>query len=123
MHMKSAPQAGAILFAYLPEEGSAQKSKPRPVVVLDSTERNGLIYLTVAKGTSQKTNEKFRGEFVVRNAEDLVACGLVKETKFQLRRTETLPFTNNWFCMKASGNIPRHLVRNLLDAAQEANLI
>ena len=125
MNMLScAPQVGDILWAFLPEEGSATKAKERPVIVLDVSEQNGLPYLTVAKGTSKKTEVVYMGEFVVNKPQDLASCGLTLATKFQLRRYETLPFSSDWFnTQKPIVNIPKHLIKQLIRAAQEAGHI
>jgi hypothetical protein len=121
--LSTAPQAGAILWALLPEEGSARKAKERPVIVLDVSERDGFTYLTVAKGTSQKTDMLYRGEFAITDSLDIASCGLSEPTKFQLCRYETLLFTTDWFNTKLPRVLPQHLLRKLINAAQEAGHI
>ena len=118
-----APQVGDILWAFLPEDGCATKAKERPVIVLDVSEKNGLPYLTVAKGTSKKIEVVYMGEFVVNKPQDLASCGLSVVTKFQLRRYETLPFSADWFSARTPKNLPAHLIKQLIRAAQEAGHI
>ena len=119
----SAPDIGAVLWAYLPEEGTAEKSKLRPVVVLDVSSRNGLMYATVAKGTSQHIDSIFLGEFIVHTPHDIESCGLQKPTKFQLRRREVIPVTSEWFELDKQSRLPTHLLKSLVAAAQEIHLI
>jgi len=54
----------------------------------------------VAYGTSQRTNARHRGEFAIlhdRNAVAHAAAGLSYDTKFDLRQTLNLPYTDEWF--------------------------
>lgn len=119
----SAPSIGAIVWAFLPEEMSTAKAKARPVVVLDVEQRGELTYLTVAKCTSQHTDEVYLGEFAITDAQDLESCGLSKPTKVQLRRRETLLWSDVWFASGARRDLPKHLLRKLFNAAQEIHLI
>lgn len=123
MTQVSAPNPGAILFARMPDAGYAARSKLRPVIVIATTERNGLTYLIVVKGTSQHSDEVYRGEFVVRSEADLKVCGLSKPTKFQFSRVEEIPYTKDWCCMRAAGHVPITVLRAMFDAAREAKLV
>lgn len=119
----SSPQAGDIVFARIPETGGNAKGKLRPALVLDVTTKNGLPYLLVAKGTSQRVDERFSGEFAVQDKVCIAACGLLEPTKFKLHSTELLPYTDTWFVMKVYGRVPQTSMRDFRDAAREAGLI
>ena len=55
--------------------------------------------VTVAFGTSQKTERLYAGEFLIDFSDGPAfrAAGLSYPTKFNLRRAVDLPFTDEWF--------------------------
>lgn len=122
-HRSSSPQAGDIVFSFIPEICGKTKGKLRPALVLDVTTKNGLPYLLVAKGTSQRVEERYSGEFAVQDKESMSACGLHVPTKFKLHCTELLPYSESWFVMKVCGRVPQTSMRDFRDAAREAGLI
>lgn len=122
-YRSSSPQVGDIVFSRIPETGGNAKGKLRPALVLDVTTQNGLPYLLVAKGTSQRVEERFSGEFAVQDKESITACGLHEPTKFKLHSTEHLPYTDTWFVMKVYGRVPQANLKDFRDAAREAGLI
>lgn len=74
--------------------------KPRPALVTGLAEfDDGAKGVVVAYGTSQKTKELLSGEFLIAasDGEGYRAAGLSFATKFDLRRTATLPYTDGWF--------------------------
>jgi hypothetical protein len=60
----------------------------------------GIIFVSVAFGTSQKTNRLYRGEFRISKSEHPVAyasASLSYDTKFDLRNVLELPFNDAYF--------------------------
>ena len=55
--------------------------------------------VTVAFGTSQKTDRLYAGEFLIAPADGPAfrAAGLSYPTKFNLRKAVDLPYTDAWF--------------------------
>lgn len=117
------PQVGEVIYARLPDEECAKKGKLRPSLVLDSKKKNGLAYILVAKGTSQRPEEIYRGEFLIKESEDLLALGLHKPTKFQLRQVREIPLTEEWVPSQTGKALPRHLIANLRRACIECGLV
>ena len=59
-----------------------------------------MIFVSVAYGTSQKTDRLYRGEFRVANSEHPAAytsAGLSYDTQFDLRHVLELPFNDAYF--------------------------
>jgi len=124
MNRQTAPSIGDVLWAYLPEEGSAERAKKRPVLVLDVERSNGLVYVKVAKGTSQHMDAHYLGELRLSRESEWKAAGLSKPTKFQLKRLERLPMTNNWFDLNShQSSLPQSQYAAFHTAAREAALI
>lgn len=119
------PQAGDILWAWVPEqEGAARGEKCRPALVIDVTESHGLVYVTVAKGTSQHMDCHYLGELMLKQKSDWHAAGLKKPTKFQFKRTEKLPLIERWFDFNAKpSKLPQYLYRQCMMATREAGII
>jgi len=94
------PTAGEIVWCHFPDNINP-RPKPRPaliVVVFDDAAP--LFTVRVAYGTSQKTTQLYRGEFVIlqnKNPAAYVAAGLSYDTKFDLRHLVDLPYTTEWF--------------------------
>jgi hypothetical protein len=60
----------------------------------------GIIFVSVAYGTSQKTNRLYRGEFRISKSEHPAAyasASLSYDTKFDLRSVLELPFNDAYF--------------------------
>jgi hypothetical protein len=97
VHWWQKPAAGDIVWCYFP----APNPKPRPVLVMTVFEESAPHFeVSVAYGTSQKTDRLFSGEFVIRKMEHLAAfaaAGLSLDTKFDLGELEELPFNSNYF--------------------------
>lgn len=87
------PSPKDILLCRFPEDGKTPSAKARPVLV-KAVGRGGV---TVIYGTSRKTgvfDAKRDGEFVVEADRN---NGLDTRTKFDCRKTATLPLTREWF--------------------------
>lgn len=92
--------AGEIVWCNFP--GNVQsKPKPRPALIVATKEDDdGLVFVSVAYGTSQKTNRLYTGEFRIVKIEHPAAfasAGLSFDTKFDLRSVLELPFTDDYF--------------------------
>lgn len=94
------PTAGEIAWCNFPDN-TRPKAKPRPALILATKEDDdGLFFVSVAYGTSQKTNRLYSGEFRIAKSEHSVAyasAGLSFDTKFDLRNILELPFNDNYF--------------------------
>ena len=107
------PAAGDIVWCHFPDN-IHPKPKPRPGLIVSTKEDNeGKIFVSVAYGTSQKTNRLFSGEFRITKIEHPVAynsAGLSYDTKFDLRNTLELPFNEVYFSVPPNaphGQIPK----------------
>ena len=92
--------AGEIVWCNFP--GNVQsKPKPRPALIVATKEDDdGLVFVSVAYGTSQKTNRLYTGEFRIGKIEHPAAyasAGLSFDTKFDLRNVLELPFNDDYF--------------------------
>ena len=96
---------GAIVFAWLPEKGASSQPGPkyRPVYILDVCDGRA----KVAYGTSKRTTEIHRGEFVVKTDEH---AGLAKDTKFSLVNQCWLPLDERYFTRNGKLNSLGRLV-------------
>jgi len=94
------PTAGEVVWCHFPDH-IHPKPKPRPALILAVKEDDaGWIFVTVAYGTSQKTNRLYGGEFRITQAEHPAAyasAGLSHDTKFDLKNALELPFHDDWF--------------------------
>lgn len=94
------PAAGEIVWCHFPDN-ITPKPKPRPsLVLLTKQDDEGRIFVSVAYGTSQKTNRLFSGEFRISKVEHPVAyasAGLSYDTKFNLGNALELPFNDVYF--------------------------
>ena len=107
------PAAGDIVWCHFPDN-IHPKPKPRPGLIVSTKEDDeGKIFVSVAYGTSQKTNRLFSGEFRITKIEHPVAyysSGLSYDTKFDLRNTLELPFNEVYFSVPPNaphGQIPK----------------
>jgi hypothetical protein len=107
------PVAGDIVWCHFPDH-IHPKPKPRPALILATQEDDeGQIFVTVAYGTSQKTNRLYGGEFRITKTEHPAAyasAGLSYDTKFDLKSALELPFNDDWFSVPPHaphGQIPK----------------
>lgn len=94
------PTAGEIAWCHFPD-GISPRPKSRPALILAVFEDNvGQYCATIAYGTSKRTTQLHRGEFAILQEKNPVAfraAGLSFDTKFDLRKTLTLPYNTIWF--------------------------
>jgi hypothetical protein len=94
------PSAGEIVWCHFPDN-IHPKPKPRPgLIVSTKVDDEGMIFLSVAYGTSQKTDRLYSGEFRITKAEHPAAhksAGLSYDTKFDLSKVLELPFNDAYF--------------------------
>ncbi|HEJ7512073.1 TPA: hypothetical protein SMG93_002640 [Klebsiella oxytoca] len=98
--IKILPNLGDIVWLYPPEKIGI---KPRPGLIVGVSKNKHEVI--VAFGTSQKTNKLYPSEFLIskEDGDDVFGLsGLSYDTKFDLARTCTLPFTTEFF-----GKAPR----------------
>lgn len=94
------PALGDIVFSLFPEIKGIPAGKPRPALVLAIVEfEDGSRGVRVAYGTSKKVNQLHRGEFAITPTDGsaYIHAGLSFPTKFDLRKQEHLPYTEQWF--------------------------
>lgn len=113
MHRWQEPTAGEIVWCHFPDNINPEL-KPRPgLVLLVKQDDEDRFFVSVAYGTSQKTNRLFSGEFRIANDEHSAACasaGLSYDTKFDLRNVLELPFNDTYFSVPPHaphGQIPK----------------
>jgi hypothetical protein len=94
------PSAGEIVWCHFPDN-IHPKPKPLPgLIVSTKVDDEGMIFLSVAYGTSQKTDRLYSGEFRITKAEHPAAhksAGLSYDTKFDLSKVLELPFNDAYF--------------------------
>jgi len=94
------PTAGDIVWCHFPDN-IHPRPKPRPALVVSTKEDDeGTIFVSVAYGTSQKTNHLYSGEFKIAKIAHPAAyasAGLSFDTKFDLRHILELPFNDTYF--------------------------
>jgi hypothetical protein len=99
MHWWPEPTAGEIVWCHFPDN-IHPKPKPRPgLVVLVKEDDDGMIFVSVAYGTSKKTDRLYSGEFRIAKSEHAAAyasAGLSYDTKFNLRNTLELPYNDTY---------------------------
>ena len=103
------PCAGDIVWCMFPDLPALEPArKPRPVLVVKVFDDEAPAFgVSVAYGTSQRTDRLFAGEFAIRKQTDAVAyrlAGLSYDTKFCFNQMFQLPFNDTWF--KAPPNAP-----------------
>ena len=130
--MWESPEPGDIVWCRFPQRPrDVPGPKPRPALVVSVTEREDGIVVTVAYGTSQKTDRLAAGEFAIRKADNNAAyemAGLSYDTKFDLRKMVELPWNDSFFAVQpnpAHGQTPRlgslHIgMKRSLEAAAQA---
>lgn len=94
------PTAGDIVWCHFPDH-IHPKPKPRPgLIILTKEDDQGMIFVSVAYGTSQKTDRLYSGEFKISKSEHPAAyasAGLSYDTKFDLKNIPDLPFNDAYF--------------------------
>ncbi len=107
------PTAGEIVWCHFPDN-IHPKPKPRPGLIISTKvddEEN--FFVSVAYGTSQKTNRLYSGEFLISKRDHsaaYVSAGLSYDTKFNLKRILELPFNDDYFSvppLAPFGQIPK----------------
>ena len=96
----AAPEPGDIVWCRFPQRGlPGPAPKPRPGLVLQVGDLDGVVHVAVAYGTSQKTDQLHAGEFLITAADGDAyrLAGLSYPTKFDLGAVKELPWTNEWF--------------------------
>jgi len=89
-----------VVYCCFPEEGRlVPPPKPRPALVLNVNDEGVPQRVEVAYGTSQRTTNKYSGEFELgpKDGSVFTKTGLTEETKFDLGRTVWLPYNDRWF--------------------------
>jgi hypothetical protein len=94
----TAPKALDIVWCFFPlvESPTAPGPKSRPGLVRRCTQTDKGVYVEVAYGTSRFTNYS-DCDLIVANSADIVEMGLPQATVFQLARTVTVPWAEEWF--------------------------
>ena len=107
------PTAGEIVWCHVPDNIHPQP-KARPGLVTSTKEDDdGRLFVSVAYGTSQKTDQFYSGEFRITKAEHTAAyasAGLSYDTKFYLSKVLELPFNDAYFSVPPHaphGQIPK----------------
>ena len=94
------PTAGDIVWCHFPDN-IHPKPKPRPGLIISTKEDDqGVIFVSVAFGTSQKTDRLYIGEFRISKSDHPAAyasAGLSYETKFDLKNILELPYNDAYF--------------------------
>ena len=94
------PVAGDIVWSHFPDH-IHPKPKARPGLVISvQQEGNEDFYVSVAYGTSQKTDKLYKDEFRISKSEHPAAyasAGLSYDTKFDLSKVVDLPFNEVYF--------------------------
>lgn len=94
------PTAGDIVWCHFPDD-IHPKPKPRPGLIIATKEDDeGNLFVSVAYGTSQKTDRLCSGEFRIAKREHpagYAAAGLSFDTKFDLGKVLDLPFNDTYF--------------------------
>src|SRR5690606_14752191 len=95
------------------------KSRPALVrgVMLNKSQTKAAVEVTY--GTSQIRETEFPHDLIIQNLASLNACGLPQATRFQLDRTITLPWADNYFQPREGYSTP---VVGVLDAQSTMQL-
>lgn len=112
-HSWPEPTAGDIVWCHFPDN-IHPRPKPRPgLIIATKVDNDGMIFVSVAYGTSKKTDRLYSGEFRIAKAEHPAAyasAGLSFDTKFDLGKTLDLPFNDTYFSVPPhapNGQIPK----------------
>jgi len=94
------PAPGDIVYCRFPQAKGKPGPKPRPALVVAIIEfADGVQGVRVAYGTSQKVEDLHSGEFSLIPADGAAfqLSGLSFPTKFDMDRTQDLPYDEDWF--------------------------
>jgi hypothetical protein len=94
------PAPGDIVYSRFPVVKGVPADKPRPALVAALIEfDDGVLGVRVAYGRSKKVGELHAGEFAITPVDGAAYghAGLSYPTKFDLRKQEYLPYTDQWF--------------------------
>ena len=107
------PTAGDIAWCHFPDN-IHPKPKPRPGLITSTKEDDdGRIFVSVAYGTSKKTDRIYSGEVRITKGEQpsgYYSAGPSDDTKFNLSNTLRLPFNDDYFSVPPHaphGQIPK----------------
>ena len=127
------PTAGEIVWCHFPDNINP-RPKPRPALIVAVLDDDAPLFtVRVAYGTSQKTNQLYRGEFAIlqnKNTAAYAAAGLSYDTKFNLRQLVDLSYTTKWFSVPPAaphgqtpllGTLHPSMVRAVQAAYREAD--
>ena len=113
MHWWPDPTAGDIVWCHFPDN-IHPKPKPRPgLIIATMQDDEGKVVVSIAYGTSQKTDRLYGGEFRISKVEHSAAyagAGLSYDTKFDLRNVLEQPFNDAYFSVPPRaplGQIPK----------------
>lgn len=120
------PAPGDIIWCRFPEGVGVLGPNPRPALVLGVARH--LKAITLAYGTSQKTNQIYPTEFAVDPSyANFDLSGLSVRTKFDMGNQVNIPFNDDWVAKAPSiqpnsplpklGVLPPHLIREAKAAA------
>jgi PemK-like, MazF-like toxin of type II toxin-antitoxin system len=96
------PDAGDIVWCRFPHRGfSVPGPKPRPALVVDIGHLRGEPAVEVVYGTSRKLDRLYPGEFTItpEDGDRFFVAGLDRPTKFDMKRSVFLPYTDEWFAV------------------------
>ena len=100
MHWWPEPTAGDIVWCHFPDH-IHPKPQPRPgLLVSTKVDDESMVFVSVAYGTSQKTDRLYSGEFLITQSKHPAAyssAGLSYDTKFNLKNILELPFNDAFF--------------------------
>ena len=112
-HSWPEPTAGDIVWCHFPDN-IHPRPKPRPgLIIATKVDNDGMIFVSVAYGTSKKTDRLYSGEFRIAKVEHPAAyasAGLSFDTKFDFGKTLDLPFNDTYFSVPPhapNGQIPK----------------
>ena len=94
------PAPGDIVYCRFPQAKGKPGPKPRPALVVAIIEfADGVRGVRVAYGTSQKVDDLRSGELSLTPADGAAfqLSGLSFPTKFDMARTQDLPYDEDWF--------------------------
>lgn len=119
------PAPGDIVWCLFPETVGQPGPKPRPALVLAVAPEFKAI--SVAYGTSQKTDRIYPTEFLVDSSDpNFALTGLSVSTKFDMAHQVQIPFNSDWVAKAPSAVLNSPLPKlgvlpaNFVKAAREA---
>ena len=94
------PAASDIVWCHFPDNIHRKPKSKTGLIISTKADDQGVIFVSVAYGTSQKTDRLYSGEFKISKSEHPAAytsAGLSYDTKFDLRNVLELPFNDAYF--------------------------